>query len=297
MDYKKTYGIIETVFGALKFILTFGVCILMYDISAKNEVKNEEAGKLQLAMENDSRANIRSAINAGSQAKRPYAKTTAHSQWYAEALILVLALFVPADEVCSYVIPIIGYSFIGIEIVAVTAYEAYRPESLRRSSQCIAYVVFFLYLICAIADCLNVNWDNIALPPVHIGPGDSVNPSTSGGPRSSSVLIIATEAAGKFSLAGFLNACFTFSVLSAANTSLYASSRTLYGLARVAGDKYSNPVSRKFNKLSVVEPKTGVPIAAVIVSVLSFFWLPFLHLLKNEFAEAEVSVTLRAPIG
>ena len=184
-------------------------------------------------------------------------------------------------------IPILAYSFLGIEIVAVAAYEAQKPESLKRSSQIIPYVVTLLNIVSAVADCLNVKWTNNALLAIDTGPetGDS---GTLGGsaPRSSSLMIIAAANAGLQNVPGLLNGCFIFSVLSAANTSLYASSRTLYGLAR--DSKENSRLGRWFYKLSDVNPHTKIPLTAVVVSMLAFFWLPFLHLLKNEYADAEV---------
>lgn len=183
-----------------------------------------------------------------------------------------------------------------MEMVAVTAYEAEKPTSLKRSSQVLPLVVCLLNIISSIADCLNVKWTNPDLLSIIWSPdkgeADIVNSST---PRSSSVMIIAAANAGLQNIAGFLNGCFIFSVLSAANTSLYASSRTLYGLAR-DGNEVSI-LGRWFTKLAYVEPRTSVPLPAVIVSMLAFFWLPFLHLLKHEYADAEVCrpLLLRGP--
>ena len=49
----------------------------------------------------------------------------------------------------SFAIPIIAYGFLGVEIVAMTAYEARDVKDLGRPSRVIAYVIFISYFFCA----------------------------------------------------------------------------------------------------------------------------------------------------
>ena len=181
----------------------------------------------------------------------------------------------------SYVIPLIAYSFLGIEVVAVTAFEAESSKSLRRPSQIIAYITFLLYLLCLLGELLNVRWTNSHLPSIYNGVGDdSSNSATPDNPSSTGMLIIAIWQAGfPKALAGFINGCLIFSVLSASNTSLYVASRTLYGMARDIPK--TNWLGRQMHKISLVVPKTGVPAAAILLSAISFFWLPFIQLKKG----------------
>jgi amino acid transporter len=181
----------------------------------------------------------------------------------------------------SYVIPLIAYSFLGIEVVAVTAFEAESSKSLRRPSQIIAYITLLLYLLCLLGELLNIQWTNRHLPSIYNGVGDdSSNSATPDNPSSTSMLIIAIWQAGfPKALAGFINGCLIFSVLSASNTSLYVASRTLYGMARDIPK--TNWLGRQMHKISLVVPKTGVPAAAILLSAISFFWLPFIQLKKG----------------
>jgi hypothetical protein len=51
----------------------------------------------------------------------------------------------------------LAFGFVGIEAVAVTAFEARSSKSLRLPSQCIAYVTLFLYFLCLLSQFLNVS--------------------------------------------------------------------------------------------------------------------------------------------
>jgi amino acid transporter len=104
--------------------------------------------------------------------------------------------------------------------------------------------------------------------------------------------VTATWVAGYHNLAGFLNGCLIFSVLSSSNTALYIASRTLYGMTREI--PRTNFLGRQLNNLSIVVPKTGVPAAALLVSAVSFFWLPFVQL-KGGYAVQDVHDTSDIP--
>ncbi|KUJ15957.1 uncharacterized protein LY89DRAFT_697946 [Mollisia scopiformis] len=179
-----------------------------------------------------------------------------------------------SQAVC-YAIPLVAYSFLGIEIVAVTAFEARYSTSLKWPSRVIAYAVFLLYFLCTIGETLTVQWRDDHLPTIY-GGGKNSNGTALSPPSSTSLVVNAAWEAGHHALAGFLNGCLIFSALSASNTSLYVSSRTLYGLAREIPD--TNWVGKRLNKLSLVVRQTGVPAAALLFSAISFFWLPFLQL-------------------
>jgi amino acid transporter len=181
----------------------------------------------------------------------------------------------------------IAFGFLGIETVAVTAFEAHTSRSLRLPSQSIAYVVLLLYFLCLLGQCLNVSWRDEHLPLIYGGIGDSTtNTNELKNPTSSNLTIIALWAQGQKGLAGFLNGAMIFSVISAANTSLYVASRTLYGIARDVPT--TNWLGKSLNSFSVVVPKTGVPARALIFSAVAFLWLPFLSL-KGGYAVQYVS--------
>lgn len=180
------------------------------------------------------------------------------------------------------IIPLLAYGFLGVEIVTVTAFEARNPrKDLRFPSKYIAYIIFFLFLICGLGEVLNVDWNNPNLPDLNprstTTVGNLTRPSVH---KSPSVLIIAAQSTHAKGLAGFLNACLIFTSLSAATTSLYVSSRTLYGLTRELQETHPWPLNW-FAKLGTIHPKTSVPVWALLVSALAFIWLPFLHLQRG----------------
>ena len=177
--------------------------------------------------------------------------------------------------------PIIAYGFIGVEMVSVTAFEARDLRSLRIPSRIVAYFVVSLYFMCAIGEFLNVGWTCDNLPSVLGVNGTSVF-TTSTPPcdkppqRTDAIIVIAARGYGH--APGVFNAFMIYACLSAANSSLYIASRTLYGMTRTI-----NPW-RRFSVLKVlgtVWHKTGVPMWALLLSFISFIWLPFVQLKKG----------------
>ncbi|KAN0066848.1 Amino acid permease/ SLC12A domain containing protein [Elaphomyces granulatus] len=218
------YGIVEIVGGFLKVCLVLGASILSYVIAAKLN-RGGSSGPITDSFENDNDL----SSNHG-------------------------------KAVC-FAIPLVAYSFQGVEAITVTAFEARDASALRWPSRWIAYVA------------LNVAWSDPHLPLIY---DDLVARNSTMNPPTSRVIIFTTFLAGYQSLAGFLNGCLIFSVLSASNTSLYVSSRTLYGITREMPD--TNWLNKQIRRLSLVVPRTGVPAAALLFSAVSFFWLPFLRL-------------------
>jgi amino acid transporter len=186
----------------------------------------------------------------------------------------------------------VAFGFLGIETVAVTAFEARSSRSLRFPSQTMAYVTLILYFLCLIGQCLNVPWTSDHLPLIYGGIGDSITDTEDlMNPRSTSLTIIALWDWGEKGIAGFLNGAMIFSVLSASNTSLYVASRTLYGLA--LDIPTTSRIGRLLHSFSVVVPQTGVPARALVFSALAFFWLPFINL-KHGYAVQYVCSLLSA---
>jgi amino acid transporter len=190
---------------------------------------------------------------------------------------LQIPLSASANPIPSYVIPMVAFSFLGIENVAVTAFEARSSRSLRLPSQIIAYITLTLYFLCMLGQLLNVSWKSNHLPLIYGGIGNSITDTKDlFNPRSSNLTVIALWDWGQKGIAGFLNGAMIFSVLSASNTSLYVASRTLYGLA--LDIPTTSRLGRLLHSFSVVVPQTGVPARALIFSALAFFWLPFINL-------------------
>jgi yeast amino acid transporter len=168
----------------------------------------------------------------------------------------------------------------------VTAFEAMNASALRFPSRTIPYFIFILYLMCTIGEILNIQWTDNHLQSLYGGVANSTTSQFPHNPRSVNMIINISYKAGYRGFTSFLNSCFIFSVLSASNTALYVSSRTIYGIVREMPD--TNSLNRKIRWISRVPPNTGVPAAAIAVSAISFVWLPFLQL-KRGYALQTVS--------
>lgn len=172
-----------------------------------------------------------------------------------------------------------------MELVSVTAFEARDLRSLRFASQWVAYFVISIYLFCAIGEFLNVEWNDSALPQIYGGIDQASVDLGTPVHNSRAIIVIAAVRAGYTRSAGLLNGCMIFSALSASNSSLYIASRVLYGMTRRI-----NPWKwfRFLEFLGSVWRKTGVPMWALLISFLAFYWLPFLQL-HGGYGVADVS--------
>jgi amino acid transporter len=206
-------------------------------------------------------------------------------------------------------IPLAIFSYIGIELVTVTAAEARTNSHLKLPAKNIAYIICAIYLISLGGVAASVEWFNPNLP--QFLSQDLVNitinaeldiyqliPLLGHIPYSWVVLpnlhnitaapAVAAMEAGSSRLPGILIAFIMYSGIITVNTALYVSSRTLYGLTKELGRDNNNIFYRSFAKLNTVAPTTRTPYWALGMSCLIFAsWLPFVHLRSN-FSELEV---------
>lgn len=174
------------------------------------------------------------------------------------------------------------YSYLGVEVIAITAFEARDLPSLRVPSRWIAYVVFLLYVLVTVGELLNVSWSDPDLPPAYGG----ISMHQTAKPRSRTIIVMTAMRAGYPKIAGFFTGALLYSALSAANTNLYISSRTLYGMTRRPG-----PHFRWLGVLGSVWHQNGVPMVALIVSAVCFMWLPILAV-RGSYSIANVSIDI-----
>ncbi|KAI9741128.1 MAG: hypothetical protein M1834_002841 [Cirrosporium novae-zelandiae] len=155
-------------------------------------------------------------------------------------------------------ITLIGYAFIGVELVVVTAGEAKYPRrDLPKASRRIYIFTMLLYLISAILIAFNVPFTHSGL----ISLSESNSRAFTG---KASPFIMAIEDAEIPFLASFVNTCFLLAAWTAANTALYVSSRTLYALARSSDVRWF--------KASVGRTSLdGTPLSAIALSFLFAF--------------------------
>lgn len=181
----------------------------------------------------------------------------------------------------SYIVPFIVLGFMGTEGGIVAAYEAKSRRDIGWPSLWTHWIIFFLYLAVTLGITLTVSWNNKLLPPIFGGSSDVqtraedvVYPFDPAPPNSTSATIIAIHALNP-TLASVVNGCLIFSVLSAANTAIYYSSRTLWG--HTYNLKGQHVLSRWFRSLSVLMDN-GAPGRAIGITAVLFCWIPFLQL-------------------
>jgi yeast amino acid transporter len=183
----------------------------------------------------------------------------------------------------SAAIPIAVYAFIGVEAVAVTAAEARNPgKSLKRVAKYIAYFIIVIYLLGIISFYINVSWTDYMLPHIFERVANeslaSTGPTNTTEPTNTPVMIIAVIHARINVLPDILNAFIITALLGAANTTLFVASRTLWGLIREFNSSGDLILVRLFSQLGTTTPRSQIPGWAIVVSALSFCWVPFVHL-------------------
>lgn len=150
-----------------------------------------------------------------------------------------------------------------------------RIPKLDWASRWVHWIVVLLYLLYTIGVALTVPWNNVNLVPIYgVIPrlglvGEKLN-------SSNSIIIAMSSWSGTNASVGLsiVNALLIFCILSAANTSLYIASRTLWGLARY-GTVGPSVVGKAIMRLGGVWQQTSVPIVALLWSLLAFLsWFP-----------------------
>jgi amino acid transporter len=181
-------------------------------------------------------------------------------------------------------VPTIVLGFLGVESIAVAAFEARSHKDIVYPALWVHWIVYAMYFFVTVGIVVSVWWKNPELPSIfgntiHGRDLNAVN-ATSSLPshNTSSATILAMESLNS-NLAGFVNACLIFSVMSAGNTAVYYSSRNLWGLTyNLQGQ---NHISRWFKKLTPLMASSGAPIWTIFFSWLLFFWLPWLQLVPS----------------
>ena len=96
-------------------------------------------------------------------------------------------------------------------------------------------------------------------------------------PPTRGLVTLAALEAGYPKATGVIAGCLIYCALSAANTSLYVASRTLYGV-------YHSVEHQRIPYLKLlgrVWHRNKVPMFAMLVSALAFIWLPLIHLRRG----------------
>lgn len=181
---------------------------------------------------------------------------------------------------------IAAFAFVGVEITAATALEARaRPRADGRSAASISvkfsatwtsFLAAVIYFLGGLLMSLNVPWDDPGLPraPWLNPPINSTSSSTKG--QSNSGFVLSANKSGIPGLGSTFTVFLLITALTAANTSLYVASRTLFGLTRELNyGRWYSPTT-----LLAFFGRTNnykVPVRAMFLSCC-LLWVPFLYL-------------------
>ena len=147
-------------------------------------------------------------------------------------------------------------------------------RSVKFSAIWVSIIAGVIYVLGALLISFDLDWDDPQLPPL-----SWLNSSDPTNKYLSAFVISAKNSAipGHGRLADFIAVCILFTQLTAANTTLYVASRTLFSLTK---DTYAHADSPWITKLLAFLGKTNrrkVPMRALAASCC-FCWVPFLYL-------------------
>ena len=175
-----------------------------------------------------------------------------------------------------------------MEIPAATALEArvQRPSrgqrgpvdgTVRFTAVWMPIIAGCLYTWGALIVSFDLKWDDINLPRVSWLPKNegSLGPVLAG-TSDSGFVIIAKESLMN-GLSSFVTAGLVISAMTAANTTLYVASRTLFGLTRGVEASSTSPYLLQFLAYLGKTDQRKVPVRAIVASCF-FCWVPFLYL-------------------
>ncbi|KAL8738318.1 MAG: hypothetical protein Q9181_000861 [Wetmoreana brouardii] len=229
------YGRMEWVFKWLKIALLLGLCILMIIIKA-----GVGSGRVDSKFE-ISPGYSPTGFLAGQAPSIPGTGGRILMVWTCTTMAM--------------------FQFMGGEIVLVTAGEAKRPmRDLPIAARYMYLLPVSFYLVAILLVGLNINYLDPRIYHSHVTWFlESRLEGIQTAARSPFVVVV--ENAGIKALPGFLDACFLFSALTAANSALYVSSRTLFTLA------LRSPISSI--RKTIGRTNNGhTPLAAITISFL-----------------------------
>ncbi|KAG8158674.1 hypothetical protein KVR01_011796 [Diaporthe batatas] len=257
----KYFGWVETVGGLLKVLLIITMSVAFYAVAGKYGLGTGE----------------RTNISRGFQPNENYTKD--------------------AGTAFCMALPLVAWSFGGIESTTMAAFEAKTIGDIALASRSIHWILIVLHFFYIIGMMFTIPWDVSDVASFHpwvnitqatadpasllfntFNSADECNKSTIGVVRA--ICNINRPPGGPpnadvSGLANFVNVVLLYSVLSCGNAALYIASRILYGLAsseRVKRKGVANPLLRYLGSTR----GRGVPFYAVVFSWLIFCWAPFL---------------------
>ena len=191
-----------------------------------------------------------------------------------------------------------AFAFIGVEAPAAIALEARvqdRPNhrggpvdrTVKFTAVWVSVIVGSIYVLGGLLVTFNLDWDDPQLPRLSwllsSGTSDIVSGSESATNKSNSAFVIAasnSNISGSQSLSNFVTVCLLVTALTAANTTLYMASRTLFSLTKEIESNSNSPRIIKFLAYFGKTNHRRVPLRALCASGF-FIWVPFLYLSKS----------------
>lgn len=195
-----------------------------------------------------------------------------------------------------------AFAYVGVEIPSAIVLEAKipresggrAPKAIRISATVLPVVIGLVYFAMSFMATFDMRWDDGRLPRAAWLDPDHQNETsvigardTKKGVNSSSIFVLIAEKNSR-ALASAVNAFILLTALFSANTNLYVSSRTLFGLMNGMPRMDPGPKDHWTRKLEALVVNTlavfgqtnqkGLPVRAVLASC-AFGWVPFLSLI------------------
>jgi len=147
-------------------------------------------------------------------------------------------------------------SYMGVEVIAVTAGEAEKPEeSIPKAMRTIVFRLIFFYIVAITIMLAMTPW----------------NQSVTGDGLTASPFVLAFAAAGIPYAAGIMNVVVITAALSSSNTDLYLTTRMLYSLAR---GRYAPAWLGTLNQNGVPSRALAVSTAGMAVAIFLAIYAP-----------------------
>ncbi|KAK6864315.1 amino acid permease-domain-containing protein [Apiospora arundinis] len=260
----EVYGFLEVMFGALK--ITFFVVIMVAMI----------------------------VVNTGAGSEKPIG-----TKYWTNSTPVDLKAADNWIEAFFISLSIAAFAYVGVEIVAACALEVRWPKTedrrastdlshssrsetligrtIKFSSIYIPLLATAAYTVGGLLASFNIPWDDKQLP--RLSWTQESHEAT--GTNNTQSAFVAIAKGINTPLANCINAFLIFTALTCASTNLYVASRSLFALtSRLDGGPSQPWYLRVFAYFGKTNSRK-VPMRAMVLSAVSFCWIPFLHLVDS----------------
>ncbi|KND92785.1 Arginine permease [Tolypocladium ophioglossoides CBS 100239] len=198
--------------------------------------------------------------------------------------VIELAFLLTQSSMC---LSISTYAYVGVEVVAASAFEARWPkksmdnpdtsqqsdrslligQTVKSTSVYIPVLATIAYVLAGVLASFNIRQDDCRLPRLSWFQGNTTS------------VFVAIAMDSKIpALKDIFNVFHVFTALTRASTNLYVASRALFGLTTRLDGSSGQPLYLRFLAWFGKTNSSKVPMRAMIVSAMAFCWVPFLQL-------------------